>query len=229
MKRLMHHLRTAIAASPSVALLLLALLFASPAAASFCNNASEPCQVDNPKSKCFKPPRKKPTCDPPCKCAKSPCYVGSGTYVSSAVDLEIPTVGFPITVARQYETSQHIDGAAGYGWTSSLTARLHYAVFLKSAPSTYSREANVRMPDGSTYRFVENANGTFTPPSGRFDTLVHNGDGTWDLWLQRTRSHMHFDSTGKLLTIVDAYGNTQTWTYTGDRVTRIEDSSGSGR
>ncbi|HEX7151695.1 MAG TPA: RHS repeat-associated core domain-containing protein [Thermoanaerobaculia bacterium] len=213
-------------------ILLLTLLVALPAAAeNFCNNASKPCETDNILSHCYKPPQPDPVCEPKIcgKCTKSPCYAGSGVYETSAHDLKIATTGFPIEIRRLYQTSQAIDGEMGYGWTSSLSARLYYTAFLKAAPSTYQRDAWIRMPDGSFYRFADDGNGGFTAPKGRFDTLVLNPDGTWDLWLQRMRSHYHFDAGGNLLQMIDDYGNTLTWTYTNDRVSRIEDTSGSGR
>lgn len=211
--------------------LLLLTLLATSAWANFCNNPVPPCATDDPLSPCYKPDDPPPKCEPEVcgKCQKSPCHVGSGVYTFEVVDLKINTTGMPIQLSRRYQSTHAIDGENGYGWVSSLSARLHYAVYLKSAPSTYSKEANVRMPDGALYRFVENADGSFTPPEGRFDTLVQNGDGTWDLWLQRTRSRLHFSSTGDLLQMIDDYGNTLTWTYANDRLQRIEDTSGSGR
>jgi RHS repeat-associated protein len=226
MRRLIEPLRNA------GALLLLSGLLALPAAAqNYCNNPVPPCDTNDPASGCYKPPDPPPKCEPKeCdKCTKSPCYVGSGAYEWSADDLSIKTTGYPIEVKRLYRSTHAIDGESGYGWVSSLSSRLYYAVFLKAAPDTYSREANVRLPSGVLYRFVENADGSYTPPEGRFDTLVRNADGTWDFWLQRTRSRYRFAANGNLLQIADDYGNTQTWTYVNDRLTRVQDTSGSGR
>src|SRR6185312_10624011 len=149
---------------------------------------------------------------------------------TQATDLDIPAVGFPLVVARSYDTTQAIDSPTGYGWTSSLSAHLYYATYLVAAPSTYRKEANITMPDGARYRFVDNGNGTFTPPSGRQDTLVRNGDGTFDLTIQRTMSVYHFGTDGSLLTMADDYHNTTALTYDGNgRLQRIADASGSGR
>ena len=231
MKRTLERLRHFAASLPCAAGLLTVLLATSVAAQNYCNNPVPPCDPNDRSSPCYKPDDPPPKCEPKeCdKCAKSPCYVGSGVYGFDASDLEIRTTGMPIKVTRRYQSSHAIDGQSGYGWVSSLSARLHYAVFLKAAPSTYSKEADIRMPDGALYRFVENADGSYTPPEGRFDTLIRNGDGTWDLWLQRTSSHYHFDATGNLTEMVDDFGNTLTLTYASDRLQRIEDSSGSGR
>lgn len=223
-------LLTRIARLSAPALLAMALAF--PAAAqNYCNNPVPPCDPNNPASACYKPPDPPPKCEPKIcdKCTKSPCYVGSGVYSFDAQDLKIATAGFPIEVTRLYQSTHAIDGESGYGWTSSLSSRLYYTVFLKAAPSTYQKEADVRLPNGTVYRFVENGDGSFTPPEGRFDVLVHNPDGTWDFWIQRTRSRYNFSATGNLLAMVDDFGNTQTWTYVDDRVSHIEDTSGSAR
>src|SRR6185436_15827945 len=209
----------------------IAFLSAPALAQNYCNNPIPPCDTADPASGCYKPPDPPPKCEPKeCdKCTKSPCYVGSGVYEHDEKDLEIGMTGFPITVSRLYQSSHTIDGESGYGWISSLSAHLYYAVFLKAAPNTYQREADIRLPNGHLYRFVENANGSYTPPEGRFDALVRNADGTWDLQLQRTRSRYHFAETGELLEMVDDFGNTQAWTYEKDRLSRVEDRSGSGR
>lgn len=231
MKRLMQRIRHAVASPTGAALLLLLLLPLRAAAQNYCNNPIPPCDPNDPGSPCYKPPEPPPKCEPiVCdKCTKSPCFVGSGVFINDAQDLEITTTGFPIAITRHYMSTHTIDGESGYGWTSSLSTRLYYAVYLKSAPSTFSREADVRLPSGAVYRFVENADGSYTPPDGRFDTLVRNNDSTWDLWLQQSRSHYHFSATGNLLTMVDDFGNTQTWTYASDRLQQVADTSGSGR
>lgn len=231
MNRLMQRIRHTVASPIGAALLLALLLPLRAAAQNYCNNPIPPCDTNDPASPCYKPPEPPPKCEPiVCdKCTKSPCFVGSGVFINDAQDLEIATAGFPIAITRHYQSTHTIDGESGYGWTSSLSTRLYYAVFLKSAPSTYAREADIRLPNGAVYRFVENADGSFTPPDGRFDTLVRNNDSTWDLWLQHSRSRYHFSATGNLLEMVDDYGNTQSWTYASDRLQRVADSSGSAR
>jgi RHS repeat-associated protein len=215
-------------------LLLFLLLTARTLSADFagyCSNAVPPCFSDDPKSACYVPPEPNPVCEPAdCdKCTKSPCYAATGVYVQSATDLQIDTTGLPIVVERHYQSSQGIDGDVGYGWLSSLSAHLTYSTYFKAAPATYQKEADVRLPTGALYRFVDNGDGTFRPPLGRFDSLVQNADGSFDLRIQRSRTVLHFDGTGKLVTMTDPFGNTQTWTYSGDRLARIADSTGSGR
>lgn len=201
-------------------------------AQGWCVQPVPPCDPSNPSSSCYKPPPPDPRCEPrECKkCTKSPCFVGSGAYTTDATDLHLPTPGFPLVAARRYESTQVIDSPTGYGWTSSFAARLYYATYLLAAPDVVKREANVTMPTGDRYRFVENADGTFTPPLGRYDTLRRNADGSFDLTLQRSLSVLHFHSDGSLRRMADEYGNELVYSYHGSgRLERVADSAGSGR
>lgn len=183
-------------------------------------------QTPPPKS----PP---PICQPKeCdKCTKSPCYVATGIYARDAVDLTIPTAGtFSLVASRLYDSSRIVDGPLGVGWSSSLTPRLFYATYLFAAPSTYSHEADVVLPDGVLYRFTVDASGVFSPPEGRYDKLVRNSDGTYSLTLQHTRTVYSFTADGSVSSLTDDFGNVLTWTYdSSGRVQRVADSAGSGR
>jgi YD repeat-containing protein len=151
-------------------------------------------------------------------------------YVDDFLDLQIPTAGmYPLTMSRRYDSSGPSDGPMGAGWSSSLTAHLYYATYLLAAPSTYSYEADVVMPDGVLYQFTISGS-TFTPPSGRHDTLVKNADGTYLLTPQFTRSVYKFNADGSLASLTDDYGNVITYTNDASgRLQRMADASGSGR
>ena len=202
------------------------ILAAAPLRASFCVPGSKPAQPDPA-------PPASPVCEPKkCdRCSKSPCYLATGMYVDDYVDLQIPTTGtYPLTVSRRYDSSRASDGPIGAGWSLSLTARLYYAAYLLSAPSTYSYEADVAMPDGVTYQFTIGSGGTFTPPFGRLDTLVRNGDGTYSLTPQRTHSVYRFNADGSLASLTDEFGNVIAYTYdAAGRIQQVADGSGSGR
>ena len=163
------------------------------------------------------------------KCTTSPCYVDSGIYVNDAIDLNIPTNGFPLLVARHYDSSLTVDGPLGIGWTSSLTPHLYYATYLYSA-NAYQYEVNVIMPDGARYRFTANGDGTFAPPTGRRDALVRNANGTFTMTLERSRSVLSFAADGSLTTMADNFGNALAFTYDGSgRLQTVADASGSSR
>lgn len=214
---LVHRLLLAISLTGSLAL--------SASAANWCNNPAPP-PTPTPL------PRRTPPCEPKeCeKCRRSPCYVGSGAYTTDAQDLAIRTSGFPLTVARSYESGQAVDGPLGIGWSSSAISRLYYAVYLFAAPSTYRNEADLVMADGARYTFTENGDGTYAAPQGRHDLLVRNPNGTFDLTLQRSGSTLHFALNGSLGSMADDHGNALNLTYdTNGHVQQVADASGSGR
>jgi len=188
-----------------------------------------PTAVPQPPPPDSPPPLCQPKeCD---KCTKSPCYVATGIYARDAVDLTIPTAGsFSLIASRLYDSSRITDGPLGLGWSSSLTPRLYYVTYLFSAPSTYSHEADVVLPDGVLYRFTMDGSGAFSPPAGRYEKLVRNTDGTYSLTLGHTRSVYAFAPDGSLTSLTDDFGNVITWTYdSAGHVQRVADSAGSGR
>jgi len=197
-----------------------------PAAAqTFCVPPSRPPQPP--------PPDNPPTvCEPhECSCcSRSPCYVGQGTYVNEFFDLAVKTASFPLQAGRRYVSSRLVDGPVGVGWTSSLTPRLYYATYLFTAPATYSYEAHVMLPDGVVYKYTSTGGSNFTPPGGRTDQLVRNGDGSWDLTVGSATVVLHFDNTGAAETLTDENGNQIGYVYDQQgKLQKIEDRSGSGR
>lgn len=231
-------MKTTIRCFSSASRLLMAFVAATlftlsaQATVTFCAYPSTPCDPNKAGSACYVQPDIDPKCGDKecCKCNKSPNYVGSGVYVTDAIDFSIPTNGFPLVVSRHYRSNHGIDGPVGIGWTSSFHARVHYTTYLYAAPSTYLKEAEVIMPNGDHFRFTDSGNGTFQPPPGRYDRLVRKVDGSFALTLQRSRSVFDFGPDGRLLAMTDDYGNATSLTYdTAGRVQRIEDSSGSNR
>jgi len=156
--------------------------------------------------------------------------VGTGSYTRSATDLSIPTTGYPLELSRDYDSTDLVDGPLGYGWSTNLVPRAHLAVYAIAQGGAVQSEADITMPDGERLRFSENADGSFTPPSGRFDTLVKNADGTFDLTLQHTRSVDHFNLDGSLGWMADDYGNKLNYTYDANgQLQEVADGAGSGR
>lgn len=203
------------------------------ARAQWCVGPVPTCSPDDPKDpNCYQPPQPDCRCEPPeCdKCQKSPTFVGSGVYSISETDLQIPTPGFPLEVSRSYTSTNLVDGPLGYGWSTNLISRAHLAVYLLAAPNVVQSEAVVVMPDGARYRFERNGDGSFTPPLGRYDKLVANADGTFEMTLQRSRSVFHFNADGTIGWMADDFNNRLEYTYDGSgRLSRIADAAGSQR
>ena len=201
------------------------VLFAPLSYANFCVPPKPPAKPAPPDEKC-------PACEPAeCKkCTASPVMLSLGSYTRDETDLTIRTTGFGITVGRSYDSGRAVDGPMGIGWTSSLTSRLHYAVYALSG-STYQHRAVIVMPHGGIYEFTRNSStGAFTPPVGRRDTLVQNGDGTYDMTLGNSRTVLHFNADGTLSWMKDEFNNAIHYTYDGSgRIQRVADGAGSGR
>lgn len=197
-----------------------------------------PVWADDPFCAPAKPPAKPAPPDEPCpacepkecdKCTKSPVYVGAGTFTDAQTDLAISTPSFGINVDRRYDSARLVDGPMGIGWSSSLTPRLHYAVYA-ATPTTSEYRAYVVMPHGATYEFVKTTGGNFSPPFGRNDVLTQNVDQTFTLWQLESGTVLQFAATGALVSITDEFGNALQYTYDANgRVERISDTAGSGR
>jgi trimeric autotransporter adhesin len=176
-------------------------------------------------------PDPNPLCGPPdcSKCQRSPCYVSTGTYRADAVDLQMPTAGFPLEVSRHYFSSNHEATLHGSGWVSSLESRLSFVTTY--AGGSYASALDILLPDGVTYRFTfNNPSGPFFPPAGRKDILVKNADLSFDLTLARSRNVYHFEPAGHLAGMRDEFGNAITIAYDASwKVQRISDAAGSGR
>jgi RHS repeat-associated protein len=163
-------------------------------------------------------------------CKYSPAYIMTGDYQFSSTDLQLPTRGFPLQVTRSYESQRYVDGAFGVGNSSNLISAVTYVTNRFDPPSTYYNEAVILMPNGMINRFRENTDGTFSAPAYSRDVLVKNGDGTFDLTPQVSRTKYHYSSTGKLLSITDEFNNAINYTYDGNgRLSQISDGTGSGR
>ena len=214
-----------------------AMLFAASATLSgqpWCATPFAPCDPDDQNGNCYDPPVEgaSPKTAPPCLFGSgSPCILKTGNYLASAPGLSLATNGLSIDISLGYQSAQSFDGATGVGWSSSIVVHLTYAVYLFAAPSTYQNLATVVMPDGTRLRFVQDpGTGIFTPPSGRFDALVRNADGSFDMTLQRSRVLYHFDSQGSLTTMTAENGVVTLFTYdVNGRVQHVADQSGSGR
>ncbi|WP_410814556.1 LamG-like jellyroll fold domain-containing protein [Micromonospora sp. 067-2] len=98
-----------------------------------------------------------------------------GNYTTSATDASVATVGPSLSVTRSYNSLDTRRGNAfGAGWSSMLDTRAtqvrDVAGQVQSVLITY--------PTGQDVALGRNANGTFTPSSGRFSVLTENKDSS---------------------------------------------------
>ena len=176
------------------------------------------------------PPPKTPPEDP-CQTTGqnspgSPVHLKAGNYFYSNQDLLISGRGFSLQIVRDYDSQNEHEGPFGYGWSFQLLMEL---IRVTEGDEDY---AIVRRGDGVRLKFKDNGDGTFTPPAGRYDTLVQNADGSYDL-IKKTGTcsscaeTAHFDTGGHLLYKRDGNGNQMGFSYDGTgKVATVTDASG---
>jgi len=151
-------------------------------------------------------------------------YVGglvnavSGNVWLSTSDLSLLGKGFPLAIARSYNSLRgSVAGPFGNGWT------FNYNEFL-----TVNPDASVTWTDGDgsqhTFQPKATAN-TYDSPRGVPSRLIKNGDGTFTLW-HKDGSRAMFTSAGQLSSVTDKNGNTLTLTYASGRLSTVADASG---
>ncbi|HUQ59975.1 RHS repeat-associated core domain-containing protein [Lentzea sp.] len=164
----------------------------------------------------------------------------TGNYSTSAVDAAVSTAGPALSVTRTYNSiDSRRDGMFGAGWTSVFDMKV-------VSDDDGSGSVVVTYPDGQTVRFGRNANGTYVPPAGRTASLTPDGTGL--KLLDQSGTTYQFAATGKLARITDVSnrsivltyqdgklrkaqvansqtntaGRSLTFTWTGDRVTKLD-------
>ena len=78
--------------------------------------------------------------------------------------------------------------------------------------------------DGTETVYTSSGSG-YTAPTGVYDVLARNGDGTWTL-TQRMGTRYNFRADGTLGSIADLNGNTTSCLYTGSNLTSVTDPAG---
>ncbi|MCX4755684.1 LamG-like jellyroll fold domain-containing protein [Kitasatospora purpeofusca] len=144
----------------------------------------------------------------------------TGDYTTSATDATVPTAGPPLDVTRVYNSlDTRTAGLFGTGWSSPYDTRLTF---------DGRGDALITLPDGQRVRFAYNADGSYTPPAGRFATLVETGTTGLDL-TEKTGTVLHFDEAARLASTTDANGLAVRYSYTTDGLLIKATSEASGR
>jgi len=146
-----------------------------------------------------------------------------GNYATTVTDASVSVAGPALAVTRTYNSQDpRASGAFGAGWATPFDQRLR-------TDGDGSGNAVVTLASGLTVRFGRNGDGTFAPPAGVNLTLVRVA--TPDSWVlrDRTGSRRTFDAGGRLISVADADGRVQTYTYNGSgQLTDVVDGT-SGR
>jgi RHS repeat-associated protein len=120
-----------------------------------------------------------------------------------------------IAIMRTYNADDFQDGPFGHSWTFNYNVKLN----------DVGTNIDVTRETGTVHRFTNAGGGNYTPPSGVYDTLIKNPDGTYTLKLKGGRLTQHFNSSGKLTSITDKNGNSVSLTYSDGRLTTITDAA----
>ncbi|WP_326954014.1 LamG-like jellyroll fold domain-containing protein [Amycolatopsis sp. NBC_01286] len=153
-----------------------------------------------------------------------------GNYTTSATDAEVRSVGPALSVVRDYNSRDpRTTGAFGAGWSSVVDARAAEQYDFDGTGTVVS--VLVTYPDGSEVGYGKNADGTFSPPSGRFATFKAITGG-YSLTDKNDTVYTFTQALGsgvyQLSSITDANGRATAVTTAGGRATALT-SAVSGR
>ncbi|WP_433797428.1 LamG-like jellyroll fold domain-containing protein [Actinoplanes sp. CA-252034] len=98
----------------------------------------------------------------------------NGNYTTSAVDAQVTGIGPALEISRSYNSlDTRRSGAFGQGWSSILDTKATQRKDTTGAVQTVV----VTYPTGAEVAFGRNADGTFTPPSGRYAVFAAQSTG----------------------------------------------------
>jgi RHS repeat-associated protein len=138
-------------------------------------------------------------------CLADPVNSATGSFSHSETDLSYPGAGVPFVFSRAYNSDDLTSGELGQGWTDSMSASL----IIRS-----NGDVTLRGEDGQQVDYIKQPDGSFVGIAGALSSLVAV-QGGYDL----TRSDQvkyHFDSQGRLSSLVDRNGQGLTLAYGGD-------------
>ncbi len=151
----------------------------------------------------------------------------TGNWTTSATDAQVATAGPALEIVRDYNSADpRLSGAFGAGWSSVLDMKVSPGESGGAGTATQV----VTYPDGEEVAFGLNANGTYSPPPGRFATLA-SVTGGFTLTDKNDTVYTFTQAAGTgvyaITSIEDALGRTETFTYNGSgQVTTVTAASG---
>jgi RHS repeat-associated protein len=154
----------------------------------------------------------------------------SGNYTTSATEAAVATAGVPLRITRTYNSlDPRTSLAFGAGWSSVIDMGLRADNDSTGNSHDSTGDVVVTLSDGKQVRFGENGDGSYAPPFGSKDTLVHNiSAATWTL-RDSSGDQYTFTSAGQISKIIDQNGRSLLFTgNSSGQVATITDSA-SGR
>lgn len=149
----------------------------------------------------------------------------SGNYSTSATEAAVATAGMPLQITRTYNSlDPRMSQAFGAGWSSVVDMNLRPDNDGTGNSHDSAGDVVVTLQDGKQVRFGENGDGSYAPPVGSHDVLVHNTSaGTWTL-RDSSDDQYSFTSAGLISKIIDPNGRSLLFTDNStSQVTTITD------
>lgn len=147
--------------------------------------------------------------------AQDPVNTALGNFVLNQPDLSFRGRGLSFSFARFYNSLDTYQGPLGYGWTHTYNIAL----------SEDGNVVRIKYGDGRDEFYIGQPDGTFVPQPGVYNTLTKETDGSFTL-LDKVQTAHNFDSTGRLISIVDKNNNTISLTYQNGLLARVTDPVG---
>jgi RHS repeat-associated protein len=121
----------------------------------------------------------------------------------------------PLDMSLYYNSADPNNGSLGLSWSHSYDISLNE-----------NTDGSILLKEGNWQRTLYTASGgSYIPQPNDYSTLVKNSDSTYTI-TQKDGTKYNFNSDGKITTIVDRNGNTDTFAYTGGNLTSITDPGG---
>lgn len=114
----------------------------------------------------------------------------AGGYTTSATDVSLPGRKLGFSFGRWYNSGDAVGGPLGPGWTHSFNVQI-----LESPAGDF---ADIRLGDGAVLRYTKNPDDTYAKPTGRFETLTKNGDGSFTF---KTQGQTKYDLRATTATV----------------------------
>ncbi|MCL4371288.1 MAG: DUF6531 domain-containing protein, partial [Chloroflexi bacterium] len=139
-----------------------------------------------------------------------PVNMTTGNYLYNHQDLAIPGRGLGLTLSRSYNSLGTGSSIFGNRWS------FNYGM---SLAVNADNSVTLGYPDGRKVTYTRNSDGSYNRPTGVYDNLIRNGDGSFTL-TTKGQAHFNFSADGRLISLVDRNGNTLSLAYRADGLLR---------